>query len=102
MSALKKRLLSSTDGSIANPRVDVDVVAVDDDFLESVGRCARCSRMLDGGDQVDGCVLHVEVVLADEYHREFPNGGEVECLVERPDVRTAITEEAHGDLVTTA
>ena len=80
----------------------VDIVAVDDDFLESVGRCAGRSRVLDGCDQINGRVLHVEVVLADKNHWEFPNGSKVERLVERPNVRAAVTEEAHCDLVAAA
>ena len=54
--------------------------------------------MLDRGDVADRRVLHVEVVLADEHDRELPDGGHVERLVERADVRCPVAEEAHGHL----
>ena len=38
-------------------------------------------------------VLAVEVVLDHEDHRRAPDGGHVERLVERPDVRRAVAEE---------
>ena len=44
-------------------------------------------------------VFGVLVVLADENHRELPDGGEVERLMERTDARGAIAEVAHAQAV---
>ena len=78
---------------------DDDVVAVDDAGGDVVGGRSVCCRVVDRGDGVDRRVLHVEVVLADEQDRQLPDRGEIERLVERPDVRRTVTEEGDGDLV---
>src|SRR5256885_8114630 len=54
--------------------------------------------MLDGGDGCNRRVFHVLVVLAHENHRKLPDDGEVERLVEGPDVGRAVAEETDGDL----
>ncbi len=51
----------------------VDVVAVDDDRLEAVGRRPVGGRVLDGGHRADRRVLHVLVVLAHEHDRRLPD-----------------------------
>ena len=40
--------------------------------------------------------LGIPVVLAEEDHRELPDGSEVQCLVERTLSHGAVTEERHG------
>jgi hypothetical protein len=77
----------------------VGVVAVDEHRLEPIGRRPVGGRVGHRRHQVDGRVLHVEVVLADEHHREVPDHGHVEGLVKRPDVGGPVTEEADGHLV---
>ena len=101
-------MASMSDGPVAGPgAVDgrprhlvhgVDVVAVDDDRLEAVGRRAVRGRVLHRGHVADRGVLHVLVVLADEDDRRLPDRGHVERLVEGADVRRAVAEEADRDL----
>ena len=45
-------------------------------------------------DVADRRIFHVEVVLADEDHRQLPHRGEVQGLVEGADIRRAVAEEA--------
>ena len=59
-----------------------------------VGRRAIRGRMLDRGHAADRRVFHVEIVLADEDHRQLPHRGEVQRLVEGADVGGAVAEEA--------
>jgi hypothetical protein len=47
----------------------------------------------------DRRVFHVEIVLADEDHRQLPDRGEIQRLVERADIGRAVAEEAHRDVV---
>ena len=77
----------------------VGVVAVDHDLLEPIGRGAVAGRMLHRRHVADRRVLHVEIVLADEDHRQLPDRGEVQRLVERADVGGAVAEEAHRHVV---
>ena len=77
----------------------VGVVAVDHDLLQPVGRGAVAGRARHRGDVGDRGVFHVEVVLADEDHRQLPHRGEVQRLVERADVGGAVAEEAHRHVV---
>ena len=78
------------------------VVAVDDEILEPISRCAVGRRALDRGDRSDRGVLHVLVVLADEDDRRLPHDRQVQRLVERPDVRRPVAEEADRDLAAPA
>ena len=80
----------------------VGVVAVDEDALQPVRRSAIRRRALDRGDRPDRRVFHVQVVLADEHHRELPDGREVQRLVERADVGGAVTEERDCDTLLAA
>src|SRR3546814_5345586 len=59
-----------------------------------------CASDLDAIDRrrlVVSCVLAKPIVLADEYHRQFPDRREIERLMERADIRRAITEIGNGD-----
>ena len=76
-----------------------DVVAVDQLGRDAVRGRAVGGRVGHGGHRRDRRVLHVEVVLADEQHRESPHRGEVERLVERADVGRPVAEEGDGDLL---
>src|SRR5262249_37890758 len=51
---------------------DVGVIAVDDDALEPVSRGAIGGGMLDRRHLADRGIFHIEVVLADEDHRQLP------------------------------
>ena len=72
----------------------VGVVAVDHDLRQAVGGGAVAGRARHRGHVADRRVFHVEVVLADEHHRQLPHRGEVQRLVERADVGGAVAEEA--------
>src|SRR5258708_140681 len=48
--------------------------------------------------RADRRVLHVQVVLADEQHRQGPDGRDVERLVEGADIGGAVAEEGDGHL----
>ena len=74
------------------------VVAVDEHAGHAVGRGAVGGRVGDGGDRRDRGVLHVAVVLAHEEHRQLPDRGQVERLVEGADVGGAVAEERDRDL----
>ena len=78
---------------------DHDVVAVDQLGRDAVRGGAVGGRVVHGGHRGDRRVLHVEVVLADEQHRESPHRGEVERLVEGADVGRPVAEEGDGDLL---
>src|SRR5262249_51615935 len=88
-------LIGSRGGAVDH----VGVVAVDDDRLEAVGRGAIGGRMLDWNHVADRRVFHVEIILTYEYHRQLPDRRKVHRLVEGADVRGAVTEEAHRDVV---
>lgn len=75
-----------------------DVVAVDRLARDAVGGRPVGGGPGDRGDVGDRRVLHVQVVLADEEHRQLPYGGQVERLVEGSDVGRAVAEEGHRDL----
>src|SRR5579859_1538924 len=77
---------------------DVDVVAVDEDTLESVAAGSVGGWMLDRRDALDRRVFHVLVVFAHEDDRKPPYHGEIEGFVEGSDVGRAVAEEADGDL----
>lgn len=49
-------------------------------------------------DVGDRRVLHVQVVLADEQHRQLPYGGQVQGLVEGADVGGSVPEEGDREL----
>lgn len=66
------------------------------DAFDAVGRGARGVR-LDRGGLVLGDRDRPAVVLADEEHRQAPERGEVERLVEGALVGGALAEEGHGD-----
>ena len=72
-----------------------DVVAVDRDVLEAVTDRALLERrrVLRVGRRE----LGVAVVLAEEDHRQLPDRGEVDRLVERAGRHRAVTEERHRD-----
>ena len=74
----------------------VGIIAIDDDPFQPIGRRAVGGGMLDGGHFADRRVLHVEIVLADEDHRQLPDRREIQRLVERPDIGRAVAEEADG------
>ena len=77
----------------------VGVVAVDHDARQPVGRGAVGGRMLHGSDVADRRIFHVEIVLADEDHRQLPHRGEIQRLVEGADVGGAVAEEAHRNVL---
>ncbi len=51
------------------------------------------------GDVGDRRIFHVEIVLADEDHRQLPHHGEVQRLVEGADIGGAVAEEADRDVL---
>ena len=55
--------------------------------------------MLDRGHLADRRVFHVEIVLADEDHRQLPDRGEIQRLVEGADIGGAVAEEADRDVL---
>ena len=77
----------------------VGIVAVDHDALEPVGGGAVGGRLRHRGDVADRRVFHVEIVLADEDHRQLPHRGEIERLVEGADIGGAVAEEAGRDVL---
>jgi hypothetical protein len=54
--------------------------------------------MFNCGDIGNGRVFHVEVVFAHEHHRQLPDSGKVECLMEGADVCGAVAEETDRDI----
>ena len=58
--------------------------------------------MLDRRDAADRRILHVEVVLAAEDHRQLPHRGEIQRLVEGADVGGAVAEEADRNVLVAA
>jgi hypothetical protein len=74
---------------------DVGVVAVEDDALEPVSRGAIGGGMLDRRHLADRRIFHIEIVLADEDHRQLPHCGEIQRLVEGADIGRAVAEEAY-------
>src|SRR6266536_5965590 len=72
------------------------VVAVGDHARHRVGVAAECD-VRDRLVPVLTCELAVEVVLADVHARKLPKRGEVERLVERALVRSAVAEERDRD-----
>ena len=72
------------------------VHAVDRDALDPVGRSPGAD-LRHRHELLHGHGLAVLVVLADVEHRQLPQGGEVEALVERTSVGGAVAEEAHRD-----
>ena len=78
---------------------DVGVVAVDDDARQPIGGGAVGRRMRHRGDVADRRIFHVEIVLADEDHRQLPHCGEIQRLVEGADIGGAVAEEADRDVV---
>ena len=93
--AVRPRLVERLDRLAVD---DVGVVAVDHNLRQAIGRRAVAGRARHRGDVADRRVFHVEVVLADEDHRQLPYHGEVQRLVERADVSGAIAEEADRDV----
>ena len=75
------------------------VVAVHQFRRQAVGRRPVRGRVGHRGHRSDRGVLHVQVVLADEEHRELPHRCQVERLVERADVGGSVSEEGHRDLI---
>ena len=51
------------------------------------------------GDVGDRRVFHVEIVLADEDHRQLPHRREIQRLVKRADIGGAVAEEADRDVL---
>src|SRR5262249_35384004 len=78
---------------------DVGVIAVDENWFEPVGRSSIRRRMLDRGDFADWRILHVEIVLAHEDDRQFPDRCEVQRFVEGTDIGGAVAEETYRDIV---
>ena len=77
-------------------RVDgLDVLPVDRHRAHPEGDGAL-REVRDGQLLVRGRRLRIVVVLADEERRQLPQLGEVERLVERPDVRRAVAEVRDG------
>ena len=76
----------------------VDVLAVDDAAVHRVGGAPR-RQVGDRRGAVEAAVLGVDVVLDDEQHRQLPGRGQVEPFVEGADVRRAVAEDRHGDVV---
>ncbi len=72
---------------------DADVVSVDARLGHRVG-VGPVGDAVDRRGEVLRGVLAVEVVLAQEDHRERPDRRHVQRLVKRPDVRRAVAEEA--------
>ncbi len=73
----------------------VGVVAVDDDALEPVGGGAIGGGMLDRRHFSDRRIFHIQIVLADEDHRQLPHRREIQRLMEGADIGRAVAEEAH-------
>ena len=55
--------------------------------------------MLHRGDIADRRVFHVEIVLADEDHRQLPHRGEIQRFVEGADIGGAVAEEADRNVL---
>ena len=88
----------SPDGRARDVEHRVGVVPVHEDGLQAVRGGPVRRGMLHRRHRLDRRVLHIEVVLAHEHDRQAPDGRQVQRLVERPDVRGAVTEETDGDL----
>ena len=77
----------------------VRVIAVDHNRVETVRAGPIRRRMRDRRHEVDWRVLHIEVVLTHENHRELPHHCHVQRLVEGPDVGGPVAEEGDRDLI---
>jgi hypothetical protein len=51
------------------------------------------------GDVADRRIFHVEIVLADEDHRQLPHHGEIQRFVEGADIGGAVAEEADRNVL---
>ena len=83
-----------------NRRIDsFDIVPVNHDRLEPVGRRSIRRGPRNCSDVANRRELHIEVVLTDEEDGQLPHGGQIQSLVERADIGRPVAKEAGGDAV---
>src|SRR3546814_20568486 len=82
-------------GLLHGPIDDVGVISIDSDLRQAVGPRPIRRRIMNRGHFGDRRILHVKVVLADDYYRQLPDNSEVQRLMKCPDICGAIPEKTY-------